>query len=194
MVHRKSCRIEGMYKNALVFTILALFTLPLSCFSQEKQERNLKGQTKSRFDWQKLDSEDFLNYVLWKRKLEEKGEYDPIIDKRYKEILGKVLACVGKCYLSRGRGRSQLNFLSTLREGDEVQTGLDSYLWIYLMDGSLVRMAPRSAISLKEINISKDDIFVHVKLNRGLFYWRSKTDEHLAISRKKRNRSSFLST
>ena len=171
------------------YFVLFLFAMS---FSFGQNSRNLKGQSKSRFDWERLKPDQFLNYVIWKKNLEEKEGFNPYLDKAYKEVMGKVISCVGKCYISRGFGRSQMNFLTTLRESDEIETGPDSYVWIFLMDGSLVRIAPYSSISLKEINVGKKEIFVQLRFNYGLFYFTNRSSKYVEVNDKYETDPLFL--
>ncbi|EQC47119.1 hypothetical protein M900_0802 [Bacteriovorax sp. Seq25_V] len=71
----------------------------------------------------------------------------------------------------RDSGQHSLVYRSEVMEGDEIQTSADSYLWIFLYDGTLVRLAPKSSITFKEINILADKIFWHARVNLGNVLW-----------------------
>ena len=112
-----------------------------------------KGEKASLVDWEELDEKRFLNIERWKVDLKVK-ESEPrwrrnLQERRLMEKVGYVIECVGNCRLYRGVGYSKVDYLSTLREGDELQTLEDSYLWAYFLDGTLVRMSPNGSITLK---------------------------------------------
>lgn len=130
-----------------------------------------KGERASLIEWEDLDEKRFLNIERWKVDLKIK-ENEPrwrrnLQERRLMEKVGYVLECVGNCRLYRGVGYSKVDYLSTIREGDELQTLKDSYLWAYFMDGTLVRMSPNGSITLKEINIGTEENFIFSRLNTG---------------------------
>jgi hypothetical protein len=130
-----------------------------------------KGEKASLVDWEELDEKRFLNIERWKVDLKVK-ENEPrwrrnLQERRLMEKVGYVIECVGNCRLYRGVGYSKVDYLSTLREGDELQTLEDSYLWAYFLDGTLVRMSPNGSITLKEINIGMKENFIFTRLNAG---------------------------
>lgn len=132
---------------------------------------NFKGEKSSLIRWGDVEHDDFLDFRQWKVDLKVK-ETEPrwrrnLQERRLREKVGYVIECVGECRSFRGVGYARVDYLSTLREGDELQTMPNSYLWIYLMDGTMVRLAPNSTITLKEMNIGKKENFVFLRLNAG---------------------------
>ena len=97
-------------------------------------------------------------------------------ERELKERVGHVLDCRGKCLLFRGLGKNKIQFKSTLKEGDEIQTFKDSYLWFFLLDGTMVRLSPLSSITLKEINLTEKEVFIHARVNFGNLLWLSRDD------------------
>ncbi len=133
------------------------------------------GQSYSLIDWERLDTVQWLDLdewkddialkdqePLWRRNLRERGLVEQV-------ALG--LECVGNCKVYRGSGASQLRFRSEINEGDEIVTEKDSYAWIFMMDGTMLRVSPNTSISFKEINISPKVVFHHARLNFGHALW-----------------------
>lgn len=137
----------------------------------QEEEVNFKGEKSSLIRWGDLKEDSFLDFNQWKVDLKVK-ESQPrrrrnLQETRLREKMGYVIECVGQCRSFRGIGSARVDYLSTLREGDELQTLAHSYLWIYLMDGTIVRISPNSTITLKEMNIGKKENFVFLRLNSG---------------------------
>ena len=121
--------------------------------------------------WESLEPSDWLNFDYWKKASKLKDEvqkWETILqEKRLREIMGRVVECVGDCRLFRGRGFNSTNYRSSIREGDELITLGDSYAWIFLMDGTLVRVSPDTSVTFKEFNVGKKEFFVHIRVNSG---------------------------
>lgn len=146
----------------------------------------LKGQTFSTIDWEGQDPKQWLDIDRW---LADRAAKDSTPDWKirirlntHKELIGKVLKCVGTCQSFRGIKPISIRHLSQIKEGDEIQTGKDSNLWIYLMDGSLIRLSPETSVSFNEINISKSEFFYQLRLNQGHFYWHRRVNEAVPLN------------
>jgi len=167
-------------KRHMMKILLLLFTL---CLGEERQL--YFGQNQSLIDWEKNNTIDFLNFGKWKLELQYK-EKNPnweilMKDRKLREPLGRSLECVGNCKLYRGRAFNKIQFKSLLQEGDEVVTEKDSYLWLFLLDGTMVRLSPKSSISLREINIGIDANFFHVRVNYGNVLWLSRDMRNIKV-------------
>lgn len=95
------------------------------------------------------------------------------------EGVGKVISCIGDCRIYRGLYPSKARWLSRILEGDEIHTGVNSYLWMALLDGTLVRVAPESSLSMLEVNITPDEVFFQARLNQGYVHWQPRTGRTL---------------
>lgn len=141
----------------------------------------LKGQDYSIIPWKGIDPEGFLNIDYWiaDRDLKDKTPDWKIRlrDQRHMELVGKVLKCVGTCPVFRGTEKASVEYLSRIREGDEFRTEADSYAWIYLMDGSLLRLGARTSVSFQEMLVSPEEIFFAIRLNTGHAYWHPRPRE-----------------
>lgn len=134
----------------------------------------LPEQKKSLIDWQ-TGPDKWLSFDTWKLERTLKDQ-EPGWKVRQRlaqapERIGKVLSCIGDCRLYRGSIPTPLRWQSRVHEGDEIHTGHDSYLWLLLADGGLVRIAPRSAIAMLEINVTKEKVFYQARLNNGYVLW-----------------------
>lgn len=141
----------------------------------------IKGQTHSTIDWEGQDPKEWLDIDRW---LADRAIKDSTPDWKirirqnvHKELVGKILKCVGTCHGYRGTKAVKIRHLSQVREGDEIQTSADSYLWVFLMDGTMVRLSPQSSVSFNEINFSKKSIFFGLRLNQGHVYWHHRASE-----------------
>lgn len=135
----------------------------------------LKGQGHSLIPWETLDPEVWLSYDRWLNERTLKDKMPDwklrLRDDRQMEHVGKILQCRGKCEVYRGSMKAKVQHLSRINEGDELRTEVDSVAWVYLMDGTLLRVAPKSSVSFLEINWSKDEVFHLVRLHQGHVYW-----------------------
>lgn len=135
----------------------------------------LKGQGHSLIPWDTQDPQEWLSIDRWlmDRELKDKAPDWKLRlrDDRQLEHVGKVLQCRGKCEVFRGTMKASVQHLSRINEGDEFRTQVDSVAWIFLMDGTLVRIGPSSSVSFQEINWSKNEVFQLVRLHQGHVYW-----------------------
>lgn len=137
----------------------------------EKDSIKYKGQAKNRFNWSEIDEKKWLSFEVWKKN-RKRRDLDNAWRHRQRtvnfyEALGKVIKCVGVCFNYRGTQKVKAKYLSQLKEGDEFMTDLNSYAWLFLNDGSLVRLSPKTSITLHEINFAKKTSFVMIRLNNG---------------------------
>lgn len=137
-----------------------------------------KGQDFSLVDWENLDPIRWLDFDTWRANRAFRDENQDwklkLRERSRDELVGKVISCVGSCKIFRGKQFSQAHYLSRIKEGDEVMTDEDSYMWIYLMDGTLVRVSPHTSISFNEFNISNKKFFHYARLNKGHILWYSR--------------------
>lgn len=143
-----------------------------------------KGHSYSLMDW-KEGHKRLLSIDEWlvERDLKDKAatiRFD-LRDKRQHEHVGKVLQCRGTCEVYRGLHKARVQHLSRINEGDELKTDADSVAWIYLMDGSLVRLGPLSAVSFQEMNISKNEIFHMLRIHQGHIFWHPRSKEEFPV-------------
>lgn len=154
----------------------------------EIDSKPLKNQKYSLIPWDRIDPEAWMDVQVW---LRERGIKDKIPnwklrlrDDRQFEHVGKILQCRGSCEVYRGTMKASVQHLSRLDEGDELRTSEDTVAWVFLIDGTLIRIGPKSSVSFQEINWSRDQIFYLVRLNQGHIYWhpREKEDYPLELS------------
>lgn len=135
----------------------------------------VKGQSYSMIPWSTLDPIDYLNVTTW---LIERKHKDETADWKirlrsveHKELVAKVLQCKGECSVFRGVNKASVQHLSRILEGDELRVEKNSVAWIYMMDGSLMRVSSESAVSFQEINFKNNEVFALVRLNQGHVFW-----------------------
>lgn len=137
----------------------------------------LKGQKKNVTEWH--ETESLLDFEKWRALRAKKDqwpqweEFDRM--RKFDEQLGEVISCSGSCYVHRGLKKGKVTYRSLIQEGDELETQKDSYLWILLLDGSLVRLAPQTSISFNEVNILDKEVFFFLRLQKGYFYLKPRT-------------------
>lgn len=163
---------------------------------EQEYSRNYKGQNASLINWETNRPLEWLNYDRWlaQNKIKDtQGSWKiKLQDSLLRERIGKVLSCVGECMIYRGRSKVNANYLSNIREGDEVQTANDSYAWIFFLDGSMVRVSPNSSISFNEFNTSAKKNFHYARLNKGHVLWLSRQSYALKQQKMQDTDSIFL--
>lgn len=155
-----------------------------------------KGHQHSLIPWKDLDESKFLSWREWQdewKKREKNPHYrEEVRDTQIHERVGLVLGCHGECRLFRSMKHARVRYLSTVREGDEVETGENSYLWIFLMDGTLVRLAPESSMSFSEFNIAPNENFFFARMNFGNILWWNRTEHTFKVQNVKETDTLFL--
>ena len=106
----------------------------------EKDQKVYKGQNRSLIKWDEINVDEWLNLKAWaKDRIIKDKSPDWIINKKdltHIETMGRIMDCIGECRIYRGRGFAKGQHLSGIKEGDEVNTLEDSYVWIFLFDGT----------------------------------------------------------
>jgi hypothetical protein len=162
-------------KVIIISTLVLFFCLNnASVFA----ESAFKYQEKSLIQWDKLDANKWMDYDQWLKeiKLKEKWpNWERVVkERRNKENVGRVLACYGECLVYRGASEFKAQYRSAILEGDEIHTGENSYIWVFLFDGTLVRLSPTSSVTFKELNIGSKENFIHARINLGNVLWLSR--------------------
>lgn len=128
---------------------------------------------------QKLDS--LLSFKEWKEERDKKDEVSDwqkiIRERNHREMVGRIYQCVGQCRVDRGNGFFKGSYRSNLYEGDEIQTIGESYAWIFLFDGTMMRLSPKSSLTINELNIGVKENFINARINAGNVLWLSRHEE-----------------
>ena len=129
---------------------------------------------KNRIEWSRINPQEWTNFERWKVERFLQDRDGPLW--RSGEVMGQVVACVGECFIVREKEHGhRVFFRSMIKEGDDLETKEGSFLWVFLMDGTLVRLSSETSLTLNEINIGKKAIFYHARLNRGNLLWYSRS-------------------
>lgn len=159
--------------------VVSLFFLGREAVAQNTSELLYRDQQRSLIQWDQVNLDEWSDFELWKKQLyikETTPQWELTLrENRLKEEVGKVLQCVGDCRIETGTGSSTAQFRSSIYEEEDVITGDESYLWLYMMDGSMVRLSPNSSVTLKEIDVAFDSIFFHLRVNYGNVLWQSRS-------------------
>ena len=145
----------------------------------DEQSFRFKGQERNTINWKELDSYEWLSFSQWAKDLKEK-EASPawrrrVKEQSYAEIMGRVLKCMGICIKYDGVNRSISEYRTRLKEGDEFVTDEGSAAWVILIDGTLLRLAGNTSITLNEVNISNDEVLTMIRLNKGFVHFRPRS-------------------
>ncbi len=139
------------------------------------------GENDSFSGWNKVSTEDYLSIDKWlkQRELKDKNKYwlEKVTNGDYTEKVGRVLKCVGNCYKYGETNKVKAQYLTQIHEGDELQTMKDSMLWLVMVDGSIIRLAAETSISINEINISRNRILSIIRLNNGYISLRQRSSQ-----------------
>lgn len=151
----------------------------------EENPRFYLGKNHHYINWQKVETKNFLDYDLFIEEL-KKEERDNSYDMENRDLnnherVGLVLKCINDCMLLKGNRNNRLRYLSSVREGDEVLTNKQSYMWIFLVDGTMVRLSPETSLSINEINIGRKKNFILARLNYGNLLWLGRDKQVFAV-------------
>jgi hypothetical protein len=163
------------------FSYLLIFFMTSSLgIAQEQISPFMKDQRRSTTKWGEVDFKTFLSLKDWINQRDEKDatpKWETIVRERSsRETVGRFFQCVGTCRIDRGQSFFNPNFRTSLLEGDEIQTIGESYAWIFLFDGTMVRLSPESSINLNEINIGIKENFISARINAGNVLWLSRLE------------------
>lgn len=168
-----------------LFLIMSL-ALPYLSIAQDKpasasESSNIviyRNQKRSTFDWDNLNPNKFLSYKEWLNTIKEREfvpEWESIMRERsHKEVAGHFFQCIGTCHIDRGESFFNPSLNSSIYEGDEIQTLGDSFAWIFLNDGTMVRLAAESSLTINEFNIGTKENFINARVNYGSVVWLSR--------------------
>lgn len=145
-----------------------------------------KGQGHSIIPWDSLGPEEWLSFDNWmvERKIKDSNHHWKIGLRQinHSELMGKVLQCKGVCSVYRGNGQASVQHLSRILEGDELKTEKDSLAWVYLIDGTLIRISPESSVTFNEVNVSKKEFFHLIRLNHGHVFWHPRSGKEFNVN------------
>lgn len=137
-----------------------------------------KGQARNLISWENLDPYKWLDFNEWvaerKIKDEKTGWRRKLREVGHSELVGRVLKCVGVCVNYRGSKRVLSEHKTKILEGDEFVTEPDSHAWILLVDGSILKVSAKTSVTLSEINFSKTEILVILRLNQGYIHFQTR--------------------
>ena len=176
--HRFTFYLElGMAKKTFCIMIfLALFSEVIFLSFGCAAETYFKGHKRSLIDWEGVDEKEWLSFKKWRENFEKREKFPPWErlkrERSLKERVGHIMDCRGSVGFL-GLGKIKCN-LKHCKEGDEIQTSKDSFLWLFLLDGTMVRVSPQSSITMREINITPFEIFFHARINFGNILWLSR--------------------
>ncbi|MGZ3788897.1 MAG: hypothetical protein ACXVLQ_10255 [Bacteriovorax sp.] len=162
-----------------ISVLLILLGLVCSLGVAQEAAPLFKDQKQSSTKWGEVDFKTFLSFTDWKNQSDERDlipEWETIVRERSnREIGGRFFQCVGTCRVDRGQSFFNPSFRTSLYEGDEIQTIGESYAWIFLFDGTMVRLSPESSMTLNEINVGTKENFFNVRINAGNVLWLSRS-------------------
>lgn len=163
----------------LPFLLILIFASTAVCSAEHTfQPYEYKNQKQSAFNWGDIALKPFLSFKEWRMESDVK-EQTPEWEQAYRarknrEIVGRFFQCVGTCHVERGEGFFNPSFRSNLYENDEIQTIGESYAWIFLMDGTMVRLSPESSVTINEFNLGQNENFINARINMGNVLWMSR--------------------
>ena len=163
---------------ATLITITSSFFFRANAIEPKVQYKN---QKQSVTKWENLSINSFLSFKEWKEDSDNKSlvpEWETIsLERNHRELVGRIYQCVGSCRVDRGESFFNGSYQTGLYEGDEIQTIGDSYAWIFLFDGTMVRLSPSSSITFNELNIGVKENFLNARINVGNVLWLSRSEK-----------------
>jgi hypothetical protein len=168
------------FKAISALIISLAFSVDLSLGVAQEVSPGFKDPHQSSTKWGEVNFKTFLSFTDWKNISDERDqvpEWETIVRERNnREVVGHFFQCVGLCRIDRGQSFFNPNFRTAIYEGDEIQTIGESYAWIFLMDGTIVRLSPESSINFNELNIGVKENFLNVRVNTGNILWLSRNE------------------
>ena len=156
---------------------LIFFQLSLAATSKKPLYR-LKGQGEFYHNFETMDVDRWLDRKQWLKSLKytEKQKREEI-ERDYREEVGRVITCIGSCRLERGEGSYELSYRSLIIEGDTIETAKDSYLWVALKNGNLLRLSSLSKLQIPEVNLTSKRAHFAMVLVRGFIHHIDRRDD-----------------
>lgn len=137
-----------------------------------------KNHSHSLINWSELDPLEWMSFDAWKidRQQREQNEQWRRVQRESGliETFGRVLSCVGSCQVHRFDSSIDVRHRTRIDRGDELVTLKDSYAWIFLFDGTLIRVAPLTHLVFQEVNIGLNKNFFQLRLAKGEMTWISR--------------------
>lgn len=165
-------------KHTLFFGFILHYILACSLGVAQESLTHFKDQKHSSIKWGELDLARFTSFKEWKEQSDNQDkvpDWEQVLRERNnREIVGRFFQCVGTCRVDRGQSFFNPHFSSALYEGDEIETLGESYAWLFLLDGTMVRLSPDSSINLNELNIGVQENFLNARVNTGNVLWLSR--------------------
>ncbi len=163
----------------IVFLLLAIAML---CASAQEVTPGpileFKGRKQSVTKWGNIPLSSFLSLKDWKEESDIRDQvpdWEKIIRERdNRELVGRIYQCIGTCRIDRGESFFNGSYRTGLYEGDELQTVGDSYAWVFLFDGTMIRLSPQSSITFNEFNVGVKENFINARINAGNVLWLSR--------------------
>ena len=163
-------------RSSIILSLLALISL-----NGLQAKIVYRYQKQDLIPWEQIDLHTWFDYGVWKKrhllKMKMPHWQRILVDRSLLRDVGRVLACSGRCLRHRGSQYSPVSRLSKIRQGDQLTTSVDSYLWLFLFDGTLVRLSPSSSFTMKEIAMSAKAILIHGVINWGNVLWLSRAPQ-----------------
>lgn len=160
--------------------LLTLLLLTVSLGRAGETTPVFRDQKRSATKWGEVDFKTFFSLKDWKEQSDEKDlipEWETIVRERSnREMVGRFFQCVGNCRVDRGQSFFNPSYRTAIYEGDDIQTFGDSYAWVFLFDGTMIRISPESSINFNELNIGVKENFLNARVNSGNILWLSRNE------------------
>ena len=137
-----------------------------------------KHQPRSTTDFKNTSTMQLLDFYHWKDQRLARDKMPDwklrLSDSRHSETFAHFIQCVFRCEVYREINGINAQYMSRVLEGDEVRNDEDSYAWLMMPDGSLMRISPKTSVSLNEVNIARDKTLYILRLNYGHIHWQQR--------------------
>lgn len=162
----------------------------------EETKLIFKNQKNSHIKWGSLKENDFLSLSKW-IEIQDLKDQSPqwenaLRARSNQELVGRILHCVNICKIDKGNSFTRPQYRSSLYEGEEIFTEEKSYLWLFLLDGTLVRLSPESSITIVEFNVTEKEFFVFARVNYGNVLYLSRQNAKVLENNEKETDVSFF--
>jgi len=152
-----------------------------------KASKEVESKLLYRTQIRELEFDDIdFSTTKWRKKRLQKllnsGRLFDSYDEKNTIIIGQVAVVRGEAFILRGKGQFKVKKKSTFKPGDLIETKESGHLWLSLIDGTMIRLAPNSTYSLEFFEKSEKKVILYHRINNGNVHFISRLQKSVTPS------------
>jgi len=152
-----------------------------------KASKGVESKLLYRTQIRELEFDDIdFSTTRWRKKRLQKllnsGRLFDSYDEKNTIIIGQVAVVRGEAFILRGKGQFKVKKKSTFKPGDLIETKESGHLWLSLIDGTMIRLAPNSTYSLEFFEKSEKKVILYHRINNGNVHFISRLQKSVTPS------------